>query len=112
MKQLHRPAAEQLVDAYVRMADEAKYRPAAPSDGMGNITVPEESLDLDAEAIKYAHGWWDSENEMSYWIGCPSFPDRAALVFIVEAARNLCGVERGVAADLLRMALAEVEGTP
>ncbi len=39
------------------MAREARYRPAAPSDGFGNITVPEDELDLDAEARAYAERW-------------------------------------------------------
>lgn len=42
---------EQIRNAYRRMAAEAHYRPTAPSDGMGSITVP---LDLQAEATAYA----------------------------------------------------------
>jgi hypothetical protein len=90
--------------AYRRMAREARYRPAAPSDGFGNITEPLESLDLDAEATLYARSWREQEDAQVYRLGCPDFADRETLIFIVEAARLLCGVERQGAAELLRMA--------
>jgi hypothetical protein len=91
------------------MAQEARYRPSAPSDGCGNITVPLERLDLDAEAKQYARSWRDQEDAQVYRIGCPSYSDRESLVFIVEAARLLCGVDRQGAAILLRMAVENLE---
>jgi hypothetical protein len=51
-------STRQIAAAYRRMAAEARYRPAAPSDGLGGITVPVEQLGLDAEAIRYARNWW------------------------------------------------------
>lgn len=104
------PVAQTML-AYVRMADEARYRPAAPSDGLGNITVPVDELDIRTEARTYADGWREEENGLEYLIGCPDYRDRPAMVFIIEAARNLCGVERERAAQLLRMALDELEAT-
>lgn len=101
---------QQVVHTYARMAREAKYRPAAPGDGLGNITVPVAELDLKQEAEAYAEAWGREEQSMDFFLGCPSFGDRPALVFIVEAARLLNGVERKGAAHLLRMALAELEG--
>jgi hypothetical protein len=53
---------EQMEGAYRRMAEEARYRPRAPSDGLGNITVPVEKLDLNAEANRYARDWWVEED--------------------------------------------------
>lgn len=107
---MKRPSYEQVVRTYERLAREAKYRPTAPGDGLGNITVPVAELDLPAEAAAYAVGWGRDEQSMDFFLGCPSFDDRPALIFIVEAARLLNGVERKGAAHLLRMALAELEG--
>lgn len=93
---------EQIEAAYRRMSREARYRPAAPSDGLGNITGP---LHLGREASAYAQDWWDVEAEGTvYDLGCPDWGDRAAFIFTVEGARLICGVERKVAATLLRMA--------
>lgn len=100
---------DQAEAAYRRMADEARYRPAAPSDGFGNITVPLAELDLDQEAEVYAGRWLQEEDSQVYALGCPDFADRAALIFTVEAARCVNGMQSAAAARLLRMALAELE---
>ncbi|MEX2653144.1 MAG: hypothetical protein WD473_11970 [Acidimicrobiia bacterium] len=101
---------DQIVDAYKRMAKEARYRSEAPSDGCGNITAPLEDLDIDAEAVRYVRWWWKTEDRQLYDLGCPCGSDRPALIFIVEAARNLNGMApKKLVATLLRMALAEVE---
>jgi hypothetical protein len=92
--------------AYRRMAAEARYRPNAPSDGLGNITGPG---NLTREAAHYGQTFAADEAEMVWHLGCPDHRDRAALVFIVEAARTMNGMAHEVTADLLRMALAEVE---
>ncbi|MGO2312563.1 MAG: hypothetical protein ACTH6A_11110 [Brachybacterium tyrofermentans] len=102
---------QQTASTYTRMATEAKYRPAAPSDGMGTITTPLAELDLATEARTYAESWRREEKSLEYMIGCPSYEDRPALILIIEAARLLCGVERQGAAHLLRMALANLEAT-
>lgn len=101
---------EQIADAYRRMADEARYRPQAPSDGLGNITVALEQLDLDEEAETYARHWWTQEDDGEFYIGCCNYPTRAATVFAIEAARCLCGAQDDVALELLRMAVAELAG--
>lgn len=100
---------DQAVDAYRRMAREARYRPAAPSDGLGNITAPLTTLNLATEAHAYAHAWRADEDAQSYPIGCPSFADRETLILLIEAARLLCGVKRHGAATLLRMAIGNLE---
>jgi len=105
-------AAEQIADAYKLMAIEARYRPAAPSDVFGNITAPLESLDLDAEAQKYAAQWWREENVGEYFAGSPDMRMRSALIYIIEAARVLCGKRGGadpLPARLLRLAQTELE---
>jgi hypothetical protein len=104
-----RGCREQIEDAYRRMADEGRYRPAAPSDGLGNITVPLESLDLDKEASEYARRWWAQEDECEFRVGCCNYPTRAATIFAVEAARLMCSADDAAALRLLQMAVAEVE---
>ena len=104
--------ARQIDTAYRRMAREAKYRPAAPSDGLGNITVPDSELDLEAECRDYATGWWEGENSLQFGIGCCNFGTRPAVIYVVEAARLLCGGGDDVARQLLRMALASLDGQP
>jgi hypothetical protein len=101
----------QIAAAYRRMAREARYRPAAPSDGFGNITVPLRDLDLDAEVEAYAEHWWKEEDGRSFWIGCANFPARPAMIYCIEAARLLCAhrLARRYATRLLRMALAELK---
>jgi hypothetical protein len=104
---------EQITGAYRRMAADANYRPAAPSDGFGNITVDEAELDLVAEALRFADEWWRQEEDQNYWIGCPDWRDRPALIYAVSAANVICGgpFHHGYnnAAALLRLALEEIE---
>jgi hypothetical protein len=104
---------EQAVSAYLRMNRDAKYRPAAPSDGMGNITEPIENLNLHKEAHTYAEHWDESEDSLNFFIGCGDFETRQALIFTIEAAKNLCAGRLGdhVALKLLKMAVKEVEST-
>jgi hypothetical protein len=104
----------QIEAAYRRMALEARYRPAAPSDGFGHITVPDRQLNLEAEAEAYAEHWWKEEDGLAFWIGCPNFPARPAMIYAIEAARLVCGPPsaRRYAKRLLRMALAELKDPP
>jgi hypothetical protein len=103
------PSIDQTTHTYARMAREARYRPTAPSDGMGTITAAPEDLNLQREAANYATGWRREEDTGTYMIGCPGYSDRPALIYMVEEARNLCGMNRTVAARLLRMALTDLE---
>jgi hypothetical protein len=110
MSTLHRPAAEQLDHAYRQMAKVARYRPAAPSDGCGNITAPRAELNLGRECEDYAHRWWAEEDSHEFWIGCCDGRTRPATVYAIEAARNLCGASPDVARRLLQLALVSLEG--
>jgi hypothetical protein len=92
---------DQIEDAYRQMAKDALYRPAAPSDGMGNISS---QGDLDQEARDYAARYWADEKQQKFWVGCPNFPDRPALIWIIEAARVLNGGDPARARKLLEMA--------
>jgi hypothetical protein len=102
---------EQIRSAYKMMGEKAKYRPAAPSDGMGNITVPTETLNIEKEAANYAQRWRKDENNFTFSIGNSSFSTRRASIFTVEAARMMAIGTLGdrTALKLLRMAVKELD---
>src|ERR1039458_5503550 len=102
---------QQIESAYKAMAEKAKYRPAAPSDGMGNVSVPLKDLKLSKEAAAYAQEWWKEEDEQSFDIGCCDQETRPATIFAIEAARNMCaGVDgQATALRLLKMAVADLK---
>jgi hypothetical protein len=104
---------EQIARAYRRMATEGRYRPKAPSDGFGNITVPAEELDLAFESEGYAIDWAIEEGTESYHIGVPCMSTREAMVYTVEAARLLAGGQLflGEAVRLLELAVSSIEET-
>jgi hypothetical protein len=98
--------------AYLAMAKQARYRPAAPSDGMGHILLSkEEMLDparLTREAHKYALKFLAADDAMEYEIGCPDFRFNRAFCYAIEAATALCSPNSDLATDLLRMAIEEI----
>jgi hypothetical protein len=93
------------------MAAQARYRPAAPSDGLGNIPFPDAELDLDAEATDYAERWGKEEDSGDFHVGSANFPTRPAMMYCIEAARLLaCGSDGDPYAErLLRLALEELD---
>jgi hypothetical protein len=101
-------------EAYQRMAREARYRPAAPGDGFGSVDLTRTQLEddalLDEEAGRYARTFLEEEDTNSFWIGCSHYPTNRAFLFIIEAARLLCGgAYDRTAAKLIEMALAEIQ---
>lgn len=96
---------KQIAQVYGKMAKTAHYRPAAPGDGMGNVSVVGP---LPAEAATYASVWWEEEDSGVYNLGYPDYQLRPALIYIVEAARCMNGMDLGTARKLLRMAGAEM----
>jgi hypothetical protein len=100
---LSRPPYLLLTEAYKKMA-QAGYRPAAPSDGFGNITVPVVELDLEAEADAYARDFLKEENSQRFTVGCPDYGDGPALAYTVEAARLINGQAPAVALKMLSLA--------
>ncbi len=110
-------------EIYLAMARHAGYRPAAPGDGLGGITLTvEELLDadiLEAEAQRYAADFVRQDEEMEYPIGCPDFSFNKAFCLAIEAARILCGgplSDHGfdnvaAARTLLTMAIEEIDTT-
>jgi hypothetical protein len=109
-----RPAYYRFCEAYLAMAERAKYRPAAPSDGCGHITISAAALAepgrLEREAGQYAAGFLEEEDNRDFRIGCSDYRTNRALVYVIEAARNLCCGHAGnlTAVALLRMAIADV----
>ena len=104
---------DRLREAYIAMSKRAKYRPAAPIDGCGNITLPDEVLadpqQLGKEAAHYATEFINEGYR--FWIAVSDFSTNRALVYTIESARNLCGGLRSIdtAIRLLEMALAEAK---
>lgn len=108
--QVPQDITEQVADAYRTLA-RLRYRPAAPSDGFGNITVPEHKLNLEREVMGYADHWWEEEEAGKYRIGCPHYSLRPAMILVIEAARLMCGApkNRQLIKSLLREAVRAVE---
>ena len=99
------PSRTAVVEAAYRvMATDANYRPEAPGDGGGNITVPEDELDLDSEARRYAARF--DHDERASNIGVANYSTIQPTIFATEAARLMCGGRTGndVALRLLSMA--------
>jgi hypothetical protein len=105
---------ERYAEAYLNMARVAKYRPQAPGDGCGAVSLTcDEAADperLWAEAVAYAKRFNDEENDRAFNIGCTNFSTNRACIYTIEAARCLCGGADEVAAILLKMALEELRG--
>jgi hypothetical protein len=101
-------------EAYLMMAD-IKYRPGAPGDGMGHVSLsPDEYKDQDrlqSEAVQYAVKFYQEDNRQEFHTGCTNYTTCGAMVFIIEAARQLCTGDDGnqCAARLLSMAITEIE---
>ncbi|MGE3272124.1 MAG: hypothetical protein AB7P40_25445 [Chloroflexota bacterium] len=71
------------------MMAELGYRPAAPSDGFGNITVPTAELETSIEAREYARRFAEEEDEGHFWGGCTDYRFSRAAILALEAFR-LC----------------------
>jgi hypothetical protein len=106
---------ERIVEAYIQMAEKAKYRPQAPSDGFGNIELSEEDLAdpevLADEAAAYADRFIEDEDRGKFHIGVSDWYTNRALVYTIEAARLLCMTRPSAvyALKLLEMAAVEVK---
>jgi len=103
---------DSFAEAYLEMAKQG-YRPAAPSDGFGHASLtPEELQDRDRlqrEAVQYAVRFLKEEDAGVFEIGCSDSRTSRALVYVIEAARCMCGGFPMMATTLLRMAVDEIE---
>lgn len=99
--------------AYLEMAEKARFRPQAPSDGFGNVQLTDgERADkerLAKEASAYVERFIEQEKTLNFRIGTGDFTNARALVYAIEGARALCGGALGIdlAINLLEMATAE-----
>jgi hypothetical protein len=111
MTQISKDIAEQVAGAYKLMAERARYRPAAPSDGMGSITVPPEELNLERESLQYAARWWEEEDNHKFHVGCCNHSTRPATIFAIEAARLMCAGHSAnkTALELLQLAVEQLK---
>ena len=57
----------------------------------------------------FADWFWTEEQTDTFDIGCCDFTDRPARAYIVTALRQLCGVERQAAIELLELAAADLK---
>ena len=100
---------QRLAEAYRAMAS-LGCRPAAPSDGLGGISVPE--LESDAEAREYGQRFLKEEDKGVYWAGCTDFRSLRAAIWALEAFRLMNAGSFGgeaIVPRLLRMAAEEYE---
>jgi hypothetical protein len=71
--------------AYLMLA-RCKYRPAAPSDGFGNIQLsPEQCRDEErqyAEAVTYAMRFAREDDDQVFNIGCSNYTSNRAFVLV------------------------------
>jgi hypothetical protein len=83
-----------IIQAYKRMALDAKYRPMAPGDGFGNVFLDREQLSnrdlLYEEAEDYMERFIEEEDTHSFHIGVSNCSTVRAFVYTIEAARCLC----------------------
>lgn len=102
-----------IFQAYLRMAEHARYRPQAPGNGFGTVFLTKHEAEdperLDAEATRYADHFLKEEKSRTFVIGLSDRSTTRALVYTVEAARAMCLPDHNLALDLLKMALAETE---
>jgi hypothetical protein len=100
-------------EAYLQMATIAKYRPAAPGDGLGNLYLSQDELEdkglLMEEAVEYARRFAQEDEDLRFDVGCSKYDGCRALVYIIEAARSICATNDKLAVKLLKMAIKEID---
>lgn len=102
---------QRFAEAY-KMLAELGYRPAAPNDGFGHITVPQAELDLDQEAREYARRFAKEEDTDHFWAGCTDYTSNRAAVLALEAFRLMNAgrlQDQSIVPKLLRKAAEEYE---
>jgi hypothetical protein len=108
---------EQFAKGY-RMLAELGYRPAAPSDGFGNVTVAEAEMDLEREARAYAEAFAAEDDAMVWDAGCTHWEFAPCAVLALEAFRLMNAghiwshgrpADRELVPNLLRRAAKEYE---
>jgi hypothetical protein len=91
----------------------AFYRPGAPGDGLGNVSLTKDQVRdqsrLIREATEYAVQFAAEEDgDRNFYIGCSDFRTNKAFFWCIEAARLIAGAGYKDAMRLLRMATKEI----
>ena len=101
-----------VIEAYLKMAEVARFRPAAPGDGMGSIDLTEEEIAdparLAKEAAEYAD-YFLKQEDSHFNIGVSDASTNRALVYAIEAARALCTPHPDLALTLFKLAVEETK---
>jgi hypothetical protein len=101
-------------EAYLQMTKIA-YRPAAPSDGFGNVVLSDAELqnqtEINEEATSYADECVASDDDCTWRTGSTNYSTNRATVYLVEAVRNLCSGSDGNpwALKLIKLAVDDIE---
>jgi hypothetical protein len=89
---LTEPRASRYREAYLRMAKEARYRPQAPGDGIGHVSLTRKQLAdpelLQREATAYALRFNKEENELTFAIGCSDFVTNRAFIWTHRGSKG------------------------
>lgn len=88
------PRIDPVAAAYRSMA-RIGYRPEAPSDGAGTITVPLEQLDLMEEVSSFVERFRRDDDRMEHWVGCAKYSTSGLTAMAIEVARILNGGDAG-----------------
>lgn len=102
---------QRIVEAYRGLAS-LGYRPVAPSNGFGGITIPERELEVDVEGREYGQRFMKEEDEGAYRAGCTDPRSLRAAIWALEAFRLMNAGSFGgenIVPKLLRMAAEEYE---
>jgi len=105
------PEHDRIREAYLKMANVAKYRPEAPSDGCLSREELADPKRLNKEASDYADRFLEAENTLDFRIGVRHWDHNRVLVYTMEAARLLCcgSGTTDFAIRLLKLALEEAK---
>jgi hypothetical protein len=108
------PEHGRICEAYFKMANVAKHRPEAPSDGCLSGEEMADPRRLNKEASDYADRFLEAENALDFRIGVRHWNHNRVLVYTMEAARLLCcgSDATDLAIRLLKLALAEAKDLP
>jgi hypothetical protein len=62
---------------------------------------------------QFIKSWWIEEQSAGceFWLGCPDWRDRPAMIFLAYAIRCLCGMHHSEAIRLAEMAVKELKRT-
>jgi hypothetical protein len=99
---------ERIIEAYGLMIRKLKYRAVAPCDELGLRWLTEERLA--EEAKEYANRFSEAEEPGCFSIGVSTWSSLSPImVYVIEAARSLCGDDNNLRFAIKLLALAQEE---